>query len=47
MRLELINCEGAVLKCNVNRFGVSLLAFLLDGKGYIEFIFRKQFIEVI
>ena len=37
MRLELINCEGAVLKCNVNRFGISLLAFLLDGKGYIEF----------
>ena len=37
MRVELINCEGAVLKCNVNRFGIILSAFLLDGKGYIEF----------
>jgi len=37
MRVELINCEGAVLKCTVNRFGISLLAFLLDGKGYIKF----------
>ena len=37
MRIELINCEGAVLKCNVNSFGISLLAFLLDGKGYIKF----------
>jgi hypothetical protein len=37
MRIELINCEGAVLKCTVNRFGISLLAFLLDGKGYIKF----------
>jgi len=37
MRIELINCEGAVLKCTVNRFGINLLAFLLDGKGYIKF----------
>ena len=37
MRVELINCEGAVLKCVVNRFGISLFAFLLDGKGYIKF----------
>ena len=37
MRVELINCEGAVLKCKINRFGISLSAFLLDGKGYIEF----------
>lgn len=37
MRVELINCEGAVLKCTINRFGISLLAFLLDGKGYIKF----------
>lgn len=37
MRVELINCEGAVLKCKINRFGVSLSAYLLDGKGYIEF----------
>ena len=40
MRVELINCEGAVLKCTVNSFGISLLAFLLDGKGYIKFIPR-------
>jgi hypothetical protein len=37
MRVELINCEGAVLKCVINRFGISLFAFLLDGKGYIKF----------
>ena len=37
MRVELINCEGAVLKCTVNSFGISLLAFLLNGKGYIKF----------
>ena len=42
MRIELINCEGAVLKCNVGRFNVSILAFLLDGQGYIKFIPRLE-----
>ena len=42
MRVELINCEGAVLKCTVGRFNVSLLAFLLDGQGYIKFTPRLE-----
>lgn len=42
MRIELINCEGAVLKCTVGRFNVSILAFLLDGQGYIKFIPRLE-----
>lgn len=42
MRVELINCEGTVLKCIVNRFNISVLAFLIDGQGYIKFTPRLK-----
>jgi len=38
MRLELINCEGAVLKCTIDRFNINLYAYLLDGQGYMRIV---------
>ena len=38
MRLELINCEGSVLKCTIDRFNINLYAYLLDGQGYMRIV---------
>ena len=38
MRLELINCEGSVLKCIIDRFNINLYAYLLDGQGYMRIV---------